>query len=305
MTRHCTRCGAPNRDGAHFCGHCGYAIAGLLAAGTLLVQRYRVLKVLGRGGFGAVYYADDVRIPGKVWAVKELHEGKPEDQAEARQLFKSEAKLLSSLSHRALPAVTDYFFADTRRYLVMEYMDGETLLDILRANPGPLPEPEVMGWARQLCDVLIYLHSQTQPVIHRDVKPENIKLTPDGAIKLLDFGLARTFKGNRIHDTVRSVGTFGYVAPEQAFGIGESDARADIYSLGATLYCLLSRHHPADNPHPFEFPRLRSLNRRVSAKTEAIIMQAVRVDPAHRWQTVRAMQSAIEQSMAVKPHRGR
>jgi serine/threonine-protein kinase len=295
----CPRCGAPNREGARFCGCCGHAITGLLAPGTMLLQRYRVLRILGQGGFGAVYHAEDARIPGKTWAVKELRDVKPEEQADAQRLFESEAKLLANLSHPGLPAVVDYFFAGSKRYLVMEFVEGDTLLDMLRHHAGPLPESLVIDWARQLCDVLDYLHSQPQPVIHRDIKPENIKHTPNGTIKLLDFGLARTFKGGRAHDTVKSVGTLGYVSPEQAFGIGESDARSDIYSLGATLFCLLGCHHPADNAIPFQFPSLRSLNSLVSARTEAIIAQAVQVDPGHRWQSVRAMRSAIEQLPGV------
>jgi serine/threonine-protein kinase len=290
----CPRCGAPCREDARFCGRCGYALAGLLVAGTLLIQRYCVVKVLGRGGFGAVYQASDSRIPGKLWAVKELREVKPEDQAAVERLFQSEAQILAKLNHPALPAVADFFLDGPRRYLVMEYVEGETLLDLLLQGSGPLPEALVMDWARQLCEVLDYLHSQPQPVIHRDVKPENIKRTPSGAIKLLDFGLARTFKGGMQRDTVHSVGTIGYVSPEQAMGARESDARSDVYSLGATLFCMLTRYHPAHNVTPFVFPPLRGLNPGVCSENEAIIMRAVEFDPQLRWQTMREMRAAIE-----------
>jgi len=286
----CPRCHTTNRDGASFCARCGASFKGLLAAGVVLAQRYTIQRVLGQGGMGAVYLAWDARIQGKCWAVKEMSDASP-NQVEQVHLFQAEAQILAGLSHPGLPAVTDFFTVGPRRYLVMEYVDGDTLQDLLDRVRGPLPEAQVLHWAAQLCDVLAYLHERPQPVIHRDIKPANVKLASSGAVKLLDFGLARHHKVGQAGDTIRGWGSMGFASPEQAAGRIQTDARSDIYSLGATLHYLLTYRHPADSP--FQFAPLRQLNPAISAVTEAIIMRAVERDPAQRWQSAREMGQAI------------
>ena len=240
---------------------------------------------------GAVYLVEDARVFGKRWALKELLDAllSPADRAQAIQQFEIEAKMLVRLSHPNLPAIVDYFSEGGRQYLMMEYIDGETLSTVLTKAASFLPEAQVTAWATQLCDVLAYLHSQKPPVIFRDLKPDNIMLTQAGVIKLIDFGIARSFRQGKAKDT-QIMGTPGFAAPEQ-YGSGQTDARSDIYSLGATLHQLLTRHDPASQP--FALPRCRALNSSVSTKMDAVISKATERTPAQRFQTALEMKQAL------------
>jgi len=249
--------------------------------------RYKVVAVLGQGGMGAVYLVEDQRLFDKKLALKELQD--PLHDPAALQLFQQEARLLSYLSHPNLPHISDYFAESGRQYLVMEYVDGETLKAILQKTSGFLPEAQVVEWAIQVCDALEYLHGQSPPIIFRDLKPDNIMLDKHKRIKLIDFGIARFFRPGKTKDT-QAMGTPGYAAPEQ-YGAGQSDARTDIYALGATLHHLLTKRDPA--VQPFNFPPCKSLNGSVSAQMDAIISKAVATDPDKRYQTMAEVRAAL------------
>src|SRR5215471_4817585 len=212
---------------------------GQLDPHTLLHRRYIILKVIGLGGMAAVYKANDTR-QGNLVAIKEmsLSTVAENERAQAIQNFLAEARILSRLNHPNLPVFTDFFTEGARHFLVMEYIDGITLEDMLDRNKGPFSEPRVLGWARQLCDVLEYLHNQQPPVIFRDMKPSNIMLTRSGRIKLIDFGIAWLFRTRGSQDT-QLLGTPGF-APSEQYGSAQTDERSDIYSLAMTLAQLMT-----------------------------------------------------------------
>ncbi len=268
----------------------------MLVPGTILLGRYRIVRTLGIGGMGAVYLAQDVRLANRSVAVKEMipdPSASPVEQAQAQWQFQQEASMLASLDHSNLPRVSDHFTERGNHYLVMDYVDGETLEDILNRTPGFLPESQVLHWATQLCDVLTYLHSRQPAVIFRDLKPGNIMVDRGGTVKLIDFGIARVFKPGKTTDTLR-MGTLGYAPPEQYAGKGQTDVRSDIYGLGATLHHLLTRRDPTQHP-PFSFNTVppRSLNSSMSPHVEATITKAVAYDRAQRFQTASEMKQAM------------
>lgn len=265
-----------------------------LTPGTILQSRYRIIRLLGQGGMGAVYLAEDQNLPGRLVAVKE----NSETSSSAQDQFEREALILARLKHQNLPQVTDHFVDSLsgRQYLVMEYVEGEDLEQILSLR-GPLPETEVLGWVDQVIDALEYMHSQNPPVIHRDIKPANIKLTIEGTVKLIDFGIVRFFKPGQTKDTA-ALGTPGYAAPEQ-YGTGQSDARTDIYSLGVTLHQLLTGHDPVTAP--FNLPPVRKLNPDVSPHVESAIRKATQANRDDRFQTVAELRKALIKPTAVQP----
>jgi serine/threonine protein kinase len=271
---------------------------GALIAGNLLESRYRVVRLVGKGGFGAVYEARDERFQAKrIVAIKEMSDGHltPAERAQAIADFRQEADLLVQLKHPNLPDVSDFFEEGGKAYLVMEYIEGKTLEKEQEDAGGPLDENRVMGWALQLCDVLGYLHTQPQPIVFRDMKPSNVMITKSGQIKLIDFGIARIFKSTAAKDTT-SLGSRGY-APLEQYGRGQSDARSDIYALGATLFDLLTKEVPADapmrriNPQLFQTPR--QLNPRISQAAENIVLKAMEQEPRDRFQSTAEMAQAI------------
>ena len=213
---------------------------GQLNPRTLLHKRYVVMQTIGQGGMAAVYQARDTR-KGTLCAIKEmsLSTVAPDERPQAIQNFLAEAKILSRLNHPNLPAFTDFFTEDARHFLVMEFIDGSTLEDLLDRNGHPFSERRVLGWARQLCDVLEYLHSQQPPVIFRDMKPGNVMLSRSGRIKLIDFGIARLFRNSSGSQDTQLLGTPGFAPPEQ-YGSAQTDERSDIYSLAMTLYQLMT-----------------------------------------------------------------
>jgi serine/threonine protein kinase len=294
--RVCEKCGfGGNRDTAQFCAGCGEAlnVHALLSTGTVLNERYRIVRVLGKGGMGAVYLVEDVKLYGKLWAVKELLERfvDVDERAESVAQFQQEAKILVGLRHPNLPQIVDAFEAKGRHYLVMEYVEGQTLEEMLKQSPdGVFTEARVLEWAAQICDVLNYLHSHKPPVIFRDLKPANIMITPEGRVKLIDFGVARLFDPSKGTDTLK-MGTVGYAPPEQYAGQGQTTPRSDVYALGATLYELLT----GDNPeaHPFVFRSVRDVNRQVSTQTSLTIDKAVQLDPNARFSSALAMKASL------------
>ncbi len=249
-------------------------------AGSLLAQRYRIVKQIGQGGFGSVYEAEDTLF-GRTVAVKEmkLTSMNTAQIAEAVEAFEREGKLLANLVHANLPRIYDKFQQGRSWYLVMDYIQGETLEEV-QNRKGIFFVDEVRAIGLQLCDVLAYLHRQNPPIIFRDLKPGNIMLTPDGRVYLIDFGIARLYKAGQSTDT-RAFGTNGFAAPEQ-YGKAQTGVPADVYSLGATLHTLLSGADPAENIFHFApFDRAHQ----VPAAMEQIIMQCVQMDVMKRPQS--------------------
>src|SRR5947209_15652206 len=243
----------------------------MLAPGTVLQNRYRVERQIGEGGMGAVYVATDERF-GSTVALKETFFEDPG----LRKAFEREARLLNHLRHPALPRVSDHFTEGPGQFLVMEYIAGEDLSEMLKERGGGFPVSQVLAWADQLLDALEYLHTQRPPVIHRDIKPQNLKLTPRGEVILLDFGLSKTSAVGLTKATT-SVSVLGYTpqyAPfEQINGSG-TDVRSDLYSLAATLYHLFTGVPPTDaltraqsvmNGQADPLPAANELNPAVSA----------------------------------------
>ena len=275
-----------------------------LTNGTVLYNRYKVLELVGQGGMGAVYKAEDLRLKGRLCAIKEVVPDQGDDLFEqASEQFYREASTLASLDHPNLPKVSDYFTTRGREYLVMDFVPGRDLHDLVkeaRRQDHFLSEEQVLGWMGQLLDALEYLHSQPSPVLHRDIKPSNIKLTPRGAIKLVDFGLVKLLLADdsRTVTVVQGRGTVQYTPLEQYGGdTGYTDVRSDIYAIGATLYHLLTGQPPADAKQRFLKPGslapMRSLNPAVSATTEQAVMHCMAMHPNDRPATVTDVRRAL------------
>lgn len=261
-------------------------------ANELLNNRYRLEYIIGQGGFGAVYYAYDTVLK-QPYAIKENLSTTPE----AQRQFEREALILAGLRHPNLPRVIDHFFLpDQGQYLVMDFIEGQSLSEILLTRAAPLTQEEAINWGRQICQALNYLHQHNPPIIHRDIKPQNIIITPEGRAMLVDFGLSKIY-GQQDKTSVGAQGvTFGYAPPEQ-YGQGRTDTRADIYGLGATLYTLLTNHRPPDAikrlmgeisllpPHKF--------NQKVSPQVEWVILKAMETISSRRFQTVTDFQQAL------------
>ena len=260
----------------------------LLTPDTILQSRYRILRHLGNGGMGAVYQAVDLRL-GHTVALKQTLTA----DVELWKQFEQEARLLAQLNHPVLPRVTDYFTEGNRAFFVMQFVEGLDLAEIIAQQPGPFPQKAVIAWADQLLDALIYLHSHERQIIHRDIKPHNLKVTPTGQIALLDFGLAKSGGSNSHVESCRSV--FGYTpryAPfEQIQDLGTSP-RSDIYALGATLYHLLTGVKPPDalaraaalisaKPNPLR--PANEINSAAGPELAAILSKAMAQNPDERY----------------------
>jgi serine/threonine protein kinase len=260
-----------------------------LPAGQMLDGRYRVHKVLGLGGMGRVYLANDTRLANRPVAAKEMIIGDGIAEKKAIEDFAREARVLASLAHPGIPNVIDYFAENNRHYLVMEFVAGGDLQGMLdKLGPkGKLPETRVLRWARQMLDVLSFLHSQTPAIIYRDLKPGNIMIDKDGRAMLIDFGIARFLPpGGR----GTQIGSVGYAPPEQY--MGKVEPRSDLYSLAATIHHLLSGRDPQLEP-PFSFPPLRDLSPEVSIKTAEVVMRALDKDVEKRPPSARDMMHAL------------
>ncbi|MBN1921328.1 MAG: SUMF1/EgtB/PvdO family nonheme iron enzyme [Anaerolineae bacterium] len=270
-----------------------------LNQGQLLQNRYRVVTLLGEGGMGAVYRAWDLRLKVSV-ALKEMT---PQPGLEVSMLaqlrgqFEQEAVTLARLSHPHLVRVTDFFDELGNAYLVMEYLEGESLAQRIQRE-GRIPEAQTLTWARQLLDALAYCHAQG--IVHRDIKPQNILLRPDGRAVLVDFGLVKLWNpaDPQTHTVMRGMGTPEYAPPEQYGQRGQTtDPRSDIYSLGATLYHALTGQAPPSASDriadPEIFRPVRALNPSVSAATDAAILKALEPTRAARWTTAAHMLSAL------------
>ncbi|MBN2550883.1 MAG: serine/threonine protein kinase, partial [Anaerolineales bacterium] len=263
-----------------------------LKPGDTLHNRYRIVKLLSVGGFGAVYRAWDTTLQGPV-ALKESKEITPEAETQ----FLREARLLFKLKHPNLPRVFDAFSEPGQgMYLVMDFIEGQDLQELLLQSGGPLPEAQALPWIEQVCGALEYLHSQKPPVIHRDLKPANIKITPQGQAVLVDFGIAKAADpGVRTLTSARAV-TPGYSPPEQYTSRGRTDPRSDIYALGATLYALLTGKEPVEAPERnlgSDLPAPRALNPGLSPHLETAVLRALELQPEKRCQTAAEFRTAL------------
>ena len=318
--RRCPNCKESVAVTDTFCANCGYALdagllagengtqarlgggTGQLASNTTLRDRYMVQRRIAKGGMGAVYEAIDLQ-GGKRWAIKEMSQASllPEEREQAVADFEREAKLLQTLNHPNLPKVQELFAIGPRYYMVMEFVAGRTLQQVIEDAPKPLTQQQVLVWSGQLCDVLGYLHRQQPPIIYRDLKPGNVMVLLRGResdlVKLIDFGIARFHQPGKTRDTT-TFGTAGYSPPEQ-YGREQTDARSDIYALGATLHHLLTHRDPGLNP--FNFGPITPINPAVSNEVEEAILRAVALDPAERWQSVSDFKAALQGKAVGSP----
>jgi serine/threonine protein kinase len=287
MAQMCPACSRDNADSAAQCAYCREPLRGLLAANTLLEHRYRVTRVLGCGGMGAVYLAEDTRIPGRQVAVKENLD------PSAFAQFQAEVNVMTQLRHPNLPAVSDRFVGPNgRQYIVMDFIPGDNLEEVVKRR-GPLPEHEVIALALQLLEILEYLHANG--IIHRDIKPANIKLmSPDRPV-LVDFGIAkRQVSGGRTQTWARGMGSPGFAPIEQY--TGGTDARSDLYSLGAVMYYLLTGRVPPEAPRlaaGAPLPPPRQLRPDLTLAIQRVIFKAMAPAPGQRYQSAAEMRQTL------------
>lgn len=257
--------------------------------GTVVDGKYEILKLIGTGGMSYVYLAMDKRL-NKQWAVKEIKKsanGKNDEIIENSLL--AEANLMKRLDHPALPRIVDIIDNGQTIYIIMDYIEGESLDKILNEY-GAQPQELVIDWAKQVCDALGYLHSQKPPIIYRDMKPANIMLKPEGNIKIIDFGIAREYKEQNLADT-KVLGTKGYASPEH-YGNRQTDARSDIYTLGMTMHHLLTGVDP--RPADYMYAPIRQWNPELSGGLERIIDKCTAIDPEDRYQNCNELMYALD-----------
>lgn len=276
-----------------------------LKTGETLRGRYRIRKIIGQGGMGCIYLCDDLRLEGRQCALKEVEHDKtlPDNLIkETRDQFQREATVLARLDHPNLPKVSDFFSINQRDYIVMDFIPGKdlrTLMTDARDAGQFLAENDVLDWANQLADALAYLHGQSPAVLHRDIKPGNIKITPSGVIKLVDFGLVKVLAPGEITITIlQGQGTALYTPLEQYGGdSGHTDARSDIFSFSSTLYHLLTNKAPLDARQRFLSPTLltpiRQVNPAVSLRTERAVNWGMNLHPDDRPQSIGEFREAL------------
>jgi len=276
-----------------------------LKAAEILRGRYRIVKIIGQGGMGSIYLADDLRLEGRQCALKEVEHDRslPADMLrQAREQFQREATVLARLDHPNLPKVSDFFSAGGREYLVMDFVPGKDLRMLIneaKQKNSFIPERDVLNWASQISDALTYMHSQKPPILHRDIKPSNLKLTPNGVVKLVDFGLVKILASDEVTITIlQGRGTALYTPLEQYGGdSGHTDARSDIYAFGATLYHLLTNQPPLEARELFLDPEAmvppRGVNADISQRTERAVLWAMTLHPDDRPASVAAFREAL------------
>jgi serine/threonine-protein kinase len=276
-----------------------------LKNGEVLRSRYKIRERIGQGGMGSIYLAEDIRLKGRLCALKEVEYDRalPENiRDEARDQFLREATVLARLDHPNLPKVSDFFSNGARDYLVMDYVPGNDLRTLLleaRRKKTFLKEADVLTWGDQVASALAFLHSQEPPIVHRDIKPSNLKLMPQGLIKLVDFGLVKILAPEEVTITIiQGQGTALYTPLEQYGGSDmHTDIRSDIYSFGATLYHLLTSEPPADARKRFLDPEslvpLRQINSAISPRTERAILWGMSLHPDERPSTIDEFRQAL------------
>lgn len=261
----------------------------MLEIGSLVDGKYKILSEIGHGGMSVVYMAINEKA-NKTWAVKEVRKDGVLDFDAVKQGLIVETDMLKRLKHPNLPSIIDVIENEDTFLIVMDYIEGNSLSKALEEY-GAQPQEYVIEWAKQLCDVFGYLHTRTPPIIYRDMKPANVMLKPDGNLTLIDFGTAREFKEKNLADTT-CLGTVGYAAPEQFGGMGQTDARTDIYCLGATLYHLVTGCNPSEPP--YEIKPIREINPSLSSGLERIILKCTQRNPEDRYQSAAELMYALE-----------
>lgn len=261
----------------------------MLEIGSIIDGKYKILNKIGQGGMSIVYLAMNERA-NKPWAIKEVRKDGVSNYEVVKQNLIAETDILKRLDHPNLPSIIDVIDCEDTFLIVMDYIEGRPLSEALQRE-GAQPQERVIEWAKQICDVLGYLHSRKPPIIYRDMKPSNVMLRPDGRIMIIDFGTAREYKSASIADTT-CLGTQGYAAPEQFGGHGQTDARTDIYCLGATLYHLLTGHNPC--MPPYEMYPIRQWNPNLSSGLEEIILKCTQRNPGDRYQSCAELMYALE-----------
>jgi len=273
--------------------------------GVILRERYKINRIIGQGGMGSIYLAEDLRLEGRKCAIKEvIHENSLSDDTlhQAQDQFLREAQILARLDHPNLPKVSDFFSEENREFLVMDFVPGKDLRTIMleaRSKKTFLAEREVLNWSAQLADALNYMHRQDPPILHRDIKPSNLKLTPSGLIKLVDFGLVKLLASEEMTITIlQGRGTALYTPLEQYGGdTGHTDVRSDIYAFGATLYHLLTNTSPVEARERFLHPESlvppRQINAGISVRTERTILWALRLHPDERPQSIEQFRQGL------------
>jgi serine/threonine-protein kinase len=282
-----------------------------LSPGDTLRERYKIQQFISQGGMGNIYQAEDLLLEGRICAIKEvrLDANLPEEtRRQTREQFRQEANVLARLDHPNLPKVSDIFFEEERDFLVMDYVPGKDLRTLMveaRQRGEFLAEKDVLEWAGQLAEALIYLHSQEPSILHRDIKPSNLKLTPNGIIKLVDFGLVKILAPDDETITiVQGRGTALYTPLEQYGGdTGHTDVRSDIYAFGATLYHLLTNQAPSEARerflNPYAFKGMRELNPKISPRTERAVSWAMNLHPDDRPESMQFFRDALFGDMDV------
>lgn len=261
----------------------------MLQIGSVIDGKYRILSEIGRGGMSVVYMAINEKA-NKTWAIKEVRRDGVVNYDEVKQGLIVETEMLKKLKHDHLPSIVDVIDQEDTFLIVMDYIEGNHLGKSLEES-GAQPQELVIEWAKQLCDVLGYLHSRKPPIIYRDMKPSNVMLRPDGNLMLIDFGTAREFKERNLADTT-CLGTVGYAAPEQFGGRGQTDIRTDIYCLGATLYHLVTGKNPSEPP--YEILPIRDVNTSLSDGLQRIIQKCTQKNPEDRYQSCAELMYDLE-----------
>jgi formylglycine-generating enzyme required for sulfatase activity/tRNA A-37 threonylcarbamoyl transferase component Bud32 len=281
MGKNCPSCKKTNKTVANFCFNCGCVIDALYhPINTMLHKRYRIVEHMKKGGMANLYKAEDLKTPNKICVIKEMIEMQvdPEVQRKYATLFETEMRILANLRHFGIPDVRDYFIFSGRYYIVMEYLGGKNLEDLqVETAPGGFPERTVLIWGLELAEILEYIHSQDPPVVHRDIKPSNIVQRKEGRLMLIDFGIARFFSKAT---TGSSIGTPGFIAPEHYKG--NPEPRSDIFSLGVTLYQLVSGIDPA-REIPYNLPSLGKKKPELSSFAVETIEKMMALDPDARY----------------------
>lgn len=269
----------------------------MLEIGSLVDGKYKILSEIGHGGMSVVYMAINEKA-NKTWAVKEVRKDGKLDFNTVRQGLMAEIETLKRLNHPNLPSIVDVIEDHDSFIIVMDYIEGRSLDKIIEEN-GAQPESYVVEWAKQLCDVLGYLHSRTPPIIYRDMKPANVMLKPDGNVMVIDFGTAKNYEIDLGETT--GIGTIGYAAPEQYIGsgLGRTDARTDIYCLGITMYHLLTNIDPCKNL--ISDKSIRAVNPALSHGLDAIIQKCTQHQPKDRYQSCAELMYDLENYQVLEP----
>ena len=289
----CPKCGKDNAESSKFCRSCGNSLVSEIPEGDtkyLYHKRYKVIKPLRIGGMSTIYLAEDLNFDGLVCVIKEMSDvfKDPEEREYAIQKFKEEAFILAKLRHPNIPVVSNHFIEEGKYNIVMDYIDGINLEDLLMDSVVKgLAEEDVISWSIQICEILEYLHAQVPPIIHRDIKPSNFIKREDGKIIIIDFGIAKIFEPKKMGTLI---GTPGYISPEQY--AGQIDIRSDIFALGATIHQLLTGKDPGQGV-PFDFPPVCSMRPDVSKGIEEIINKSLQQEMDKRYRNTTEMKQAL------------